>query len=108
MRPVGGACRATLRQQCFSLGFAPEKYRPCCLFSAGTRRVVKTYVGSRYRIGIVHPPARGLSLGTISHGQGTAQALSEGELQGAISGIAMGITAVLTSAALPFALHALL
>lgn len=60
------------------------------------------------RTGIVHPLARGLSLGTISHGQGTAQALSEGELQGAISGIAMGVTAILTSAALPLAARALL
>ena len=54
------------------------------------------------RIGVVHPLARGLALGTISHGQGTAQALSEGGLQGAIAGIAMGIAAVLTSILLPW------
>jgi putative effector of murein hydrolase len=53
------------------------------------------------RSGIRHPLARGLALGTISHGQGTAQALSEGELQGAIAGISMGVAAVLTSVALP-------
>jgi putative effector of murein hydrolase len=57
------------------------------------------------RVGITDPLARGLSLGTISHGQGTAQALSEGELQGAIAGIGMGLGAVLTSAALPFAIR---
>ncbi|WP_374721004.1 LrgB family protein [Peribacillus tepidiphilus] len=50
----------------------------------------------------VHEPiARGLALGTISHGQGTAQASLEGELNGAIAGIAMGITPVLVSFILP-------
>jgi predicted murein hydrolase (TIGR00659 family) len=52
--------------------------------------------------GIVQPLARGLSLGTISHGQGTAQAIAEGEVQGAIAGIAMGLAAIMTSLGLPF------
>lgn len=51
--------------------------------------------------GINHPLARGLAMGTISHGQGTAQAFSEGELQGAIAGIGMSVAAVLTSIGLP-------
>lgn len=51
--------------------------------------------------GIRQPLARGLALGTIAHGQGTAQALSEGEQQGAIAGIAMGVAAIVTSVALP-------
>ena len=45
--------------------------------------------------------ARGLALGTISHGQGTAQAALEGELCGAIAGIAMGLAAILTSFVAP-------
>ena len=45
--------------------------------------------------------ARGLALGTISHGQGTAQAVVEGELQGAAAGIAMGCAAVFTSVVAP-------
>lgn len=53
------------------------------------------------RTGIVDPLARGLALGTISHGQGAAHAITEGELQGAIAGIAMGIGAVLSALALP-------
>lgn len=53
------------------------------------------------RAGIRNPLARGLALGTISHGQGTAQAINEGELQGAIAGISMGLSAVLTSFLLP-------
>lgn len=56
---------------------------------------------------IHHPLARGLALGTISHGQGTAQALSEGEQQGAVAGISMGVAAVVTSAALPSLLQLL-
>ncbi|MGC5328792.1 LrgB family protein [Brevibacillus sp. SYSU BS000544] len=51
--------------------------------------------------GVKHPIARGLSLGTISHGQGTAQAAMEGELQGAIAGVAMGMSAIFTSALIP-------
>lgn len=60
------------------------------------------------RAGIVSPIARGLALGTISHGQGTAQALTEGSLQGAMAGIAMGLSAILTSFVLPLVIDALL
>ncbi|OIJ21323.1 hypothetical protein BKP45_00650 [Anaerobacillus alkalidiazotrophicus] len=50
---------------------------------------------------IDHPLSRGLSLGTISHGQGTAQAAVEGELQGAVAGVAMGLAAIFTSVVVP-------
>ncbi|MBM4764376.1 LrgB family protein [Bacillus sp. B15-48] len=50
---------------------------------------------------ITHPLSRGLSLGTISHGQGTAQAATEGELQGAIAGVAMGLAAIFTAIIAP-------
>jgi putative effector of murein hydrolase len=52
-------------------------------------------------IGIHDPLARGLALGTISHGQGTAQAVLEGELQGATAGVAMGLAAAFVSAIAP-------
>lgn len=52
--------------------------------------------------GIHDPLSRGLALGTISHGQGTAQAVMEGELQGAAAGIAMGLAAVFTALIAPF------
>jgi putative effector of murein hydrolase len=58
------------------------------------------------RAGIVDPVARGLALGAISHGQGTAQALTEGTLQGAVAGIAMRISAIATAFVLPLALSA--
>jgi predicted murein hydrolase (TIGR00659 family) len=50
---------------------------------------------------IDHPLSRGLALGAISHGQGTAQAATEGELQGAIAGVAMGLAAIFTAIAAP-------
>ena len=53
---------------------------------------------------ITDPVARGLSLGTVSHGQGTAMALMEGEQQGAMAGMAMALAGVLTSAIAPFLL----
>ncbi|HZX95186.1 MAG TPA: LrgB family protein [Myxococcales bacterium] len=54
----------------------------------------------------IHSPlARGLALGTISHGQGTAQAALESELSGAIASIALGIAAVFVSIAAPILLR---
>lgn len=53
------------------------------------------------RVGIKSPLARGLALGTISHGQGTAQAALESELSGAIASIALGIAAVFVSLVAP-------
>ena len=56
------------------------------------------------RIGVDDPVARGLAVGTIAHGQGTAMMLQEGEMQGVMSSIAMALTAVFTSAIAPFAI----
>jgi putative effector of murein hydrolase len=53
------------------------------------------------RVGIRSPLARGLALGTISHGQGTAQAALESELSGAIASIALGVAAVFGSLLAP-------
>lgn len=53
------------------------------------------------RIGVDHPLARGLAMGTVSHGQGTAQAVIEGELQGAIAGVSMGLAAIVTTILAP-------
>ncbi|MBU5612918.1 LrgB family protein [Geomonas azotofigens] len=46
--------------------------------------------------------ARGLALGTVSHGQGTAVALLESETAGAMGGVAMAIAAVFTALAAPY------
>ena len=45
--------------------------------------------------------ARGLALGTASHGIGTARALQSSEIAGAFSGLAMGLNALATALLLP-------
>jgi predicted murein hydrolase (TIGR00659 family) len=60
------------------------------------------------RLAITNPISRGLALGAISHGQGTAQAATESELSGAIAGVAMGLGAVCTSLAAPWIVPVLL
>ena len=54
------------------------------------------------RIRVHDPVARGLAVGTASHGQGTAMMLQEGETQGAVSGVAMALAAVFVSVIAPF------
>jgi predicted murein hydrolase (TIGR00659 family) len=46
-------------------------------------------------------PARGLAMGTASHGIGTARALQVNEVAGAFSGLAMGFNALATALMLP-------
>lgn len=53
------------------------------------------------RFGIDDPVARGLSYGTVSHAQGTATALMEGEKQGAMSGLALILAGIITAALSP-------
>jgi len=45
--------------------------------------------------------ARGLAFGTVSHGQGTATALMEGEQQGAMAGLAMILSGLMTAGFAP-------
>jgi predicted murein hydrolase (TIGR00659 family) len=52
-------------------------------------------------LGITEPMARGLAMGTASHGQGTARILQESEEAGAVSAIAMGLTALVMAAVMP-------
>lgn len=47
------------------------------------------------------PRVRGLALGSVSHGIGTARLLHDDPTQGAFSGLAMGLTALATSVAMP-------
>lgn len=53
------------------------------------------------RLGVRHAPARGLAMGTASHGIGTTAALQMGEAEGAYSGLAMGLNGALTAVVLP-------
>jgi len=47
------------------------------------------------------PRARGLAMGTASHGIGTARALQMGRVAGAFAGIAIGLNALATAVLLP-------
>jgi putative effector of murein hydrolase len=60
------------------------------------------------RCRITDPLARGIALGTTSHGQGTAAALLESEATGAMSTLAMAGAAVFTAAVAPAYIPALL
>jgi predicted murein hydrolase (TIGR00659 family) len=51
---------------------------------------------------VTNPIARGLALGTVSHGQGTAVALLESETAGAMGGVAMAIAAIFTALIAPY------
>ncbi|WP_338451119.1 LrgB family protein [Niallia oryzisoli] len=51
---------------------------------------------------ISDPFSRGLGIGTVSHVIGTSQAVKEGPIQGAVSSMAMGCAAILTSIILPW------
>lgn len=57
------------------------------------------------RLQITDAAARGLALGTTSHGQGTAIALQEGETQGALAGVAMAVAGIITSFLAPWVIN---
>jgi Putative effector of murein hydrolase len=53
------------------------------------------------RMNMLTPIARGLAYGTVSHAQGTAAALLEGDQQGAMAGLAMILAGILTATISP-------
>ena len=54
------------------------------------------------------PRARGVAVGAVSHGIGTARMLEESQVEGAFSGLAMGLTAVVTCLMIPLVAYFLL
>lgn len=52
--------------------------------------------------GIKRDVSQGLAIGTSSHAVGTAKAIEIGEVQGAMSGLALGLNAIITSIWVPF------
>lgn len=51
--------------------------------------------------GVNSPSARGVALGTASHGIATVRAFSECELAGCCASLAMGLNAILTALLVP-------
>lgn len=54
------------------------------------------------RLGIKSKIAKGLAIGSAAHALGTTRALEMGALEGAISGLAIGIMGVMTAILIPF------
>ncbi len=54
-------------------------------------------------LGIRHPIARGMAMGTISHAIGTTRAFGEGEIAGSMSSLAMALAGTFTAFAAPAA-----
>ena len=50
---------------------------------------------------IENPVAKGVAIGTTSHASGTAKAIEMGEVEGALSGLSIAITGVITAIVLP-------
>lgn len=55
------------------------------------------------KIGIKSKIAQGLAMGSASHALGTARAMEMGAIEGAISGLAIGIMGIMTALLIPFA-----
>jgi putative effector of murein hydrolase len=53
------------------------------------------------RLGVTDWRARGLAMGTASHGIGTARAVQVNPVAGAFAGLAMGLNALATALLLP-------
>lgn len=49
------------------------------------------------KFGLKHPVATGISIGTASHAVGTSRAIQIGEIEGAMSGLAIGIAGLITA-----------
>lgn len=56
------------------------------------------------RIGVRDLRVRGIAMGTVTHGIGTARALQESRTEGAFSALTMGLSAVATSVLVPLVL----
>ena len=61
--------------------------------------VIAPYIFKIFRI--KDPIAKGLAMGTAAHGVGTAAAMQIGVIEGAFSGLAIGLTGVVTSLIAP-------
>ena len=53
------------------------------------------------KLGIQSRIAKGLALGAAAHGLGTARAMEIGTIEGAISGLAIGVMGIMTAVLVP-------
>lgn len=81
------------------IGGLPSLTAALVLITGISGAVVGPWILDRLRIRDAR--ARGLAMGTASHGIGTARALQENETAGAFSGLAMGLNGVITAILVP-------
>ena len=59
-----------------------------------------------FKIGnINHPVAKGIALGTSAHALGTTKALEMGEVEGAMSGLSIGVAGIITVILIPLLMN---
>ena len=54
---------------------------------------------------INNPVAKGIALGTSAHALGTTKALEMGEVEGAMSGLSIGISGIITVILIPIIIN---
>lgn len=82
------------------LGAVPSLTAVVTIIAGITGAVLGPWVLTRLR---VHDEeARGLAIGAVSHGIGTARALHESRTEGAFSGLSMALTALATALTVPW------
>jgi len=81
------------------LGGLPSLTAVIAIITGITGAIIGPIIMNRMKI--TDWAARGLAIGTASHGIGTARAIQVNELSGAFSGLAMGINALATAILLP-------
>lgn len=59
-------------------------------------------------LGVTHPVAFGLAMGAAAHGIGTSRSLEQGEVEGAMSGLALCVNGILTAILTPLLIRMLL
>jgi putative effector of murein hydrolase len=64
-----------------------------------TGAVVAPFVCKIFRI--KNPVAKGIAIGTASHAVGTSRAIEMGEVEGAMSGLAIGVAGIVSVFILP-------
>lgn len=68
----------------------------CGIFGGLVGPIILRHIGIKSKI------AKGLAMGSASHALGTARAMEMGALEGAISGLAIGIMGIMTALLIPF------
>lgn len=76
------------------LGGIPSLTVPIVIMTGITGNIIAEYICRLLRI--QEPIAKGIAIGASSHAMGTAKAIEMGEIEGAMSGLAIAVSGVMT------------